>query len=542
MKLSVSRIGERTFMGEVVYANDLIEISRNGTEFSVRSLKPGMSMQQFDQLLSERFPQIAVTAFQSVRRVLASPPAGPEVFGSLRERVCIRVSEDGLKAWMTLHVEPENLNPQNRINLVKEIGMALKHAEVSYGIHKEVLGSSTLKNATEYLIAEGDPPQNGEDATILMIDLTPPVPEVIEEGAANHYELNLIRQVVEGDWLGERTDPTPGVPGTDVAGRAVPPTQGISYPLRYERSSVKEDMEPGKTVLRARKAGAVFYRGDMVGVYNYLEVSGNIDFSTGNVDFDGFLSVKGTVDDNFSVKADRDIEILGEYGVGGADEIVSRDGSIYIRGGIAGKGRAVIRCRKNLYVKYLSDVTVVCEGNVYIGFYAINSSIRARQIFVDSPRGRIVGGSIEADIRIEVAELGNRSESKTRVRINGFDRVAFRNHFEQSLKSMETGKMDMGRLKQKIRLFDSSTQTPEQKEEQADLRQKIEDLKDHLKEVEYEYKSLADHLRTPGEGAVIVKKKCYALVHLEIKDKVEDVKMEQGLCTFVYRDGELRVE
>ncbi len=529
-------------MGEVVFANEQIEIIRVGTDYAVRSLKSGMTMEHFSKLLTEQFPQVSVTAFLAVRRVLANAPSGPEIFGSQRDRVCIRVSEDGMKAWLTLFVDQESLLPSNRINLVKEIGMALKAADVSYGVRKEVLGSSDLRNANEVVIAEGNPPVNGEDAVIHMIDLTPPAPEVIDEGNANHYELNLIQQVKEGDWLGDRQDPTPGLPGIDVSGRAVPPTPGISYPMRYERASVREEMEPGKTVLRARKTGAVFYRGDMVGVYNYLEVAGNVDFSTGNVDFDGFLSVKGTVEDNFSVSADRDIEILGEYGVGGAEEIVSRDGSIYIRGGIAGKGRAVIRCRKNLYVKYLSDVTVECEGNVYIGFYSINSNIRARQVFVDSPRGRIVGGHVEADIRVEVAELGNRSEVKTRVRINGFDRVMLRMDFEMTLKAMERGKKEMGFLKQKIRLFDSSVQTSEQKEEQADLRQKIEDLKDHLKDVEYEYKSLADHLRTPGEGAVIVKKRCYAFVHLEIKDKVEEIQNEQGMSTFVYRDGELHVE
>ena len=63
-----------------------------------------------------------------------------------------------------------------------------------------------------------------------------------------------------------------------------------------------------------------------------------------------------------------DLEILGEYGVGAADKISSTDGNIYIKGGIAGKNKAMVRC-KNLYVKFLSDITVECDGNVYVGFY-----------------------------------------------------------------------------------------------------------------------------------------------------------------------------
>jgi len=374
-----------------------------------------------------------------------------------------------------------------------------------------------------------------------MIDLIPPNPEVVEAGEKSQYELELIQRVVEGDWLGERMNPTGGDPGIDVCGRYIPSKPGVAYPLRYEKSSVSEEMQSGKTILRARKSGAVFYRGDMVGVYNYMELTGNVDYSTGNIDYNGAVTVKGTVEDHFKIAADRDIEILGEYGVGGAEEIVSRDGSIYIRGGIAGKGRAVIRCRKNLYVKFLSDVTVECEGNVYIGFYAMNSKIKARQIFVDSPRGKIVGGQVEAVIRVEVAEIGNRGETATHIVIDGFHRQTLITSFEAAVREMEEGKREMSRLKQKIRLYDIGDDKKLQ-DEQIALREQIEELKDRLRDVEYEYKSLADHLRTPGEGAVIVKKHCYPNVHIQIKNAVEEVLADKSLCRFVYRDGNMIIE
>ena len=75
----------------------------------------------------------------------------------------------------------------------------------------------------------------------------------------------------------------------------------------------------------------MYYKGDAIGVYDFLEIKGDIDFSTGNIDFDGFLSVKGTVEDNFTAVSSRDLEILGECGVGAAEQIGSTDGSIYIR-------------------------------------------------------------------------------------------------------------------------------------------------------------------------------------------------------------------
>ena len=77
------------------------------------------------------------------------------------------------------------------------------------------------------------------------------------------------------------------------------------------------------TYLYAKDRGCVL-RGDTIGVYDFLEIKGDIDFSTGNVDFDGYLSVKGTVEDNFSVFSAKDMEILSEYGVGAAAKSAAR--------------------------------------------------------------------------------------------------------------------------------------------------------------------------------------------------------------------------
>jgi uncharacterized protein (DUF342 family) len=525
-------------MEETVFQNEFIRILKEGKVYTLQALAPGMGLGALEEVLAAQFPHVLVTGMVPVSQALREPPAEAVPLGIERTRVDIRVSEDGLSAWMTLWMPKDALDPANRAVLIREIAGALRQAGIVHGVRTEVL-AGPLTVGEEQLIAQGTPPVPGEDAVITLYELAAPQPKAVEDGSVNHYEMSLINQVEAGAWLGERIDPTPGIPGKDVRGRMLAPVPGLQVPLRYERASVMETLEPGKTVLRARKTGAVFYRGDVLGVYDFLEVEGNVDYTTGNLDFDGFLSVKGTIDDNFSVAAEQDIEILGEYGVGGADEIVSRAGNIYIRGGIAGKGRAVIRCRKNLYVKFLSDVTVECEGSVYIGFYAINANIRAQQVLVESPRGRIVGGHVEAGIRIETAEAGNRNETRTELCVTGFDRHALMAAFDHVSREMEAGKRQMGTLKQQLRLFDSQSQTPEQQQEQSRLREALEELKERLHEVEFAYKALADHLRTPGEGAIVVRKRCHARVSLKIKDRFLEMKDEHPLASFVYRDGDL---
>lgn len=524
----------------LLYKNEYIEITREAGTFFVRSTMRGMSLEAFNKVLRDAFPNVRITSFIAIKNVLLKAPYGPEPFGEERERVTISVTDDALKAYMTLYVADEDLAAHKRVELVKEIFESLSKAGIVYGIKTNVLASE-LKSGVEYLIAEGIPAVNGTDAVIKTYEITAPKPQVIDSGKVNHYELNLINHVEKGEWLGERIEPTPGIPGKNVMGKEIPPIPGKTYPLLYDRVSVYEETANGVTTLYAKKSGAVYYKGDAIGVYDYLEIKGDVDFSTGNVDFDGFLSIKGTVEDNFCVAANRDIEILGEYGVGAAEQIISREGNVYIKGGIAGKGKATLKCKKNLYVKYLSDITVECEGNVYIGFYSMNSYIKARQVIIESPRGRIIGGVVEAEVRISAAQIGNQAESRTIVRVRGFDRNRLKGELDTVTARLEDCKNQLARVKQHMQVYScSSLLTDEQRSVFENMKNQYADLRDELKSLEYTLKGLIDDLKTPGEGAIISKDRCYPKVRVEIKGLSLELSKEYPMTTFYYHDNDLK--
>lgn len=523
----------------LLYQNDYLEILQDSGKYYIKSKKRGFTLNMFNDILKE-FPVIKVTNFMALKNALNHAPRGPELFGEQRERVSLRVSEDGLKAYMTLYVNNEELYDNNRIELIKEIFDNLNKAGIVFGIDTKLL-AGPLKAGVEYVIAEGFPPINGEDAVIKMYQLSDVKPKVIDSDKVNYYELSLINHVREGDWLGERKDPTPGFPGKNVRGQPIPPIPGRNFPLLYDRISVREHYENGVTYLYSRKNGAVYYKGDTIGVYDYLEIKGDVDFSTGNIDFDGYLSVKGTVEDNFSVVASNDLEILGEYGVGAADKILSTEGSIYIKGGIAGKNKAVVRCKKNLYVKYLSDITVECEGSVYVGFYCMNSNVRAKQLIVESPKGRIIGGRIDVDILTSAAEIGNNGETRTIIRVRGFDRSAMKLELDDTLKIINEHKKNITKIKQHLQVYGSSySLTSEQAAVYEKLKSEYADLKEVIKELEYKVRSLNDYLRTPGEGAVVAKTRIYPKIRIEIKNQYEEILRSEPMITYYYKDNEIK--
>jgi hypothetical protein len=263
---------------------------------------------------------------------------------------------------------------------------------------------------------------------------------------------------MEGDWLGERIEPTEGTPGRSVFGEIVKPQPGKQEKLIYDRKTIKAniDEEKGITTLTAKRVGAVVYENGILSVCNYLEITGRVSFETGNIDFDGYVDIKQSVEDNFSVVADNDIQIMGELGVGAADSIESRGGDIYIRGGIAGQAKAEIICEGDLFTKFASDCTIRSKGTVHIGYYAMNANITAKEVVLESMNSRIIGGTINADIRVCAGEIGSRAETKTTISVRGFDREAMREEYDGLSAIIEKLKQMGHLLKQKIAIYQNS--------------------------------------------------------------------------------------
>jgi uncharacterized protein (DUF342 family) len=322
-----------------------------------------------------------------------------------------------------------------------------------------------------------------------------------------------------------------------VYGVEIEPECGELVPLHYDRNSVELVREDGKDVLYALKTGAVYNIDNNIAVYDVLEIDGDVDFNSGNIDFSGYVFIKGSVEENFSVRSGKDIEILGEYGIGGVDTIESVDGNIYIRGGVAGKNRAKIKCKKNLYVKYLSDVEVICEGSVYVGFYIRNSKIRAKQVIVDSSRGQIVGGLTDTDIRVECADIGNRMETRTWVTVRGFNRDELQGRVEEIVGIVREKKEQLIKLKRMMKGTD-------RKKNDASIMQKTRfallQVQAEIKSLEAERLSVQNFMKTPGEGAVIVKRRIYPKVRIEIQGEALEIGEEALASVFIVRDGRVQ--
>lgn len=522
-----------------IIKNDYIRVSKDNDGVYLETYKKGYLIQDFNVIITNN-PEIRITSFIAIRNALLNAPHPPVKFGVIDQRIVIEVTDNDMKAYVTLYVDEKELSGDNRANLIKEIIAKLRERGVIFGIKADAL-AGRLETRVPILVAEGIPPVNGTDSVVRMYEIREPRPELKEDGKVDHYELNLINKVKQGDWLGDRTDPTDGMPGKSVKGEVVHQLRGRRFPLFYDANTVTEVYEKGITTLYAKNAGAVHYNGDKVSVSNYLEISSDIDFNTGNIDFDGFITIKGAIADNFSVAARDDIEVLGEFGIGSVKEVVSRGGNILIKGGIAGKNKAVIKSTKDIYTKFISDATVICDGIVHVGFYCLNSNIIAKQVIVESAKGKIIGGIIEAEQKVEAAYIGNESEKRTQIIVKGFSRSKMKQELDDLQKALVKAKTDLAKTKQAFAVYpDPIDSASKQYMGFESARDRYFNCKDEVRRLENQLRTLQKYFRVKGEGEVNILKKAYPNTMIRIKNETKELLRDSIASCFFMQDNELK--
>lgn len=527
-----------------LYSNPYIQLIEKDNGIYIESFSSGYTMEEFNKVLLD-FPQIKITNFIALRRAIIHAPQHLIKFGEKRDRVEIEISKDHLKAFATLYIPPSELEKTNHKNIALEILEALQKKDIVYGIIQETL-AKVFKPKVKFLIAKGKIPIDGKPSKIKMYQISEPKPRVSEDGTVDHYELNLINKVSVGAWLGERNDATPGEPGKSVFGEEIPAKPGKQLPLFYDKGSVEEiyDKEKGLTTLTSKKAGAVFYKDEVIYVYDCLEIEGDVSFETGNINFDGFVNIKGSIEDNFSVEAKNDIEILGTMGIGGINKVQSKDGCIYIRGGIAGKNKAHIHCKQDLYTKFASECTIDCEGTVHIGFYAINCNIRAKQVIFESRNSRIIGGKIDTEIKVIANEVGNLTEVPTNIVVKGFDRKEFKETFDNINTSIKEINEKSTVLKHRAAIYRGSEKlSKDQNFEFKKILKELSNLKEKVKELNLERKNYLSYLHAKGEGEITINGKIHGNTTIEIKNLqkrfIDELK---GPVTYYVINNELKSE
>lgn len=522
----------------IIFENRYFEISENSGKVYIKTIKAGFKLKDFDTIVRLN-PRIKLTNFAVLKQVLNEVSTNPVEIGNWLAPLTIEVSRDKMSASLFVYETVDYIRA-NEQAFREDVAKLLAEHKITHGVLD--LKIEGIVSGKANLIAQGTPPVKGEDAIITYLQIPERKPVIREDGTADYYDMNFIFEIEEDAWLGEKIYAQPGTPGTNVYGETIAAQPGRDVPLKYDRKSAYEVEEQGKLVLRSKMGGVCEDNRGMISINHHLPINGDVGVETGNIEFSGSISIRGTVQSGYSVIADGDISIEGPEGVSGAKLIKSLNGDIYIRGGIFGLNKTRIEAGGNIFVKHVNEAILVAGREVHIGFYALGSKISGHSIFVDERKGKIIGGKAVAKNTIVAAITGNHLERRTELIINSVNKQDGLEQIQSKAGLLKSMQEDVVQLETQINriLPIAENLTKPQLAALEQTKQKLADNKEAVINLDREIKQLMNDLRSVDKEEIHVTKEAYPGTYIQIGNKSSILsKMTNG--KFLLEFGELNV-
>lgn len=462
---------------------------------------------------------------------------GESVLDSLDEaeepyaRLVVEMPRDKMKAVIRYDTRTGARQP------TKEMVMAaLAEAGVVYGINEEAIEEG-VKRLVPFTAAEGLLPVQGENAYIdrkfnLGIQGKPVMDEYDK---VDYKDLNLFVLAKENQTLAIRIPQTKGTPGKNVLGVVVPAQNGRPIPM----PEGKNTKVVGEHRLIATVNGQIVDKGSRISVDPRLEIKGGVGVQTGDIEFDGTVTIRGDVEPGFKVKATGDIEIKGS--INGA-EVSGRN--VYISGGITGADRVKVVAENDIRTAFAENAMIEAGNDVYIADIAYHSQIRAgKRIIMESKHGQITGGHAVAGEVVNVKMIGNPAFVVTKVSV-GID-PTLQQEYQDLRKSYKDSKKRLTHITQTLNTLSKIdiNKLPQNRIDSINALTRSQfPLAGQIKRDEKRIVEIESLLANMKNGQIKVSDTIYPGVRLAVSGILKNIQSEYKRCTISLNDaGEIDV-
>ncbi len=248
----------------------------------------------------------------------------------------------------------------------------------------------------DVVIAEGRPPRKDTTSRInFHVRLaTGRAVSLRADGRADFRAQDRITRVRKGERVATVRPRDPlAEDGWDVTGLVIPLPPDLQESLEAGKGMRADLQSDGSIRYTAESGGELIRDGNLLSVVEAHTVTGDVDMSTGNVDFPGVVRIGGTVRSGFSVVAGSVLEIAAS--VEGA--LLSSAGSVTIGQGIKGEGRAVVRSKRDIESLFAEQAALLAIGNVHLHGPCVRCQVKCNgKLLLDSEKGNLVGGEVRA--------------------------------------------------------------------------------------------------------------------------------------------------
>lgn len=441
----------------------------------------------------------------------------------------ISISKDKMRAELHIEMKKNSLKPT-----VEQLMGKIKERGITYGIREDSIRKAVNLQANDLVVAEGTLPVSGENAAIVMhVDMKKQGrPEEIENGRVDFKNLNLFIVVKQGDLLAERIPHTQGTQGVDIMGEivAAKPGKSVMLPVGKNVKIVDEHK------LIAALDGQVVIVNNKLSIDPTIQVKGDVDLSTGNIEFNGSVMVKGSVQTGFSIIAEGDVEIAGSISGG---TVEARN--ITVRNGIQGMQRGHIKAREDIHSSFAENAKLIAGRDAIITEAILHSDISAgRKIVVQGRKGLISGGSAVAGEEILVKCAGNLMDMSTKLEV-GINPM-LKTEYALTKKELAKAKIELDQAQKAIVVLKAVKPEllSEAKRElllrltkaQFPLTGKVKAFEERIMEIEESFEGLK-------EGKIRVSDVAYPGVRIIVGSVVKHIRSKTQHCTFYVENGEI---
>ena len=363
-------------------------------------------------------------------------------------------------------------------------------------------------------------------------------PTMKEDGSVDFHRLDMIERVEKGQLLATLTPETAPIPGTDVRGNVIQPAKLTPVVLKHGKNiHLSED----QLEMYADCAGNVTLVNDTVFVSNVYEVPADVGTSTGDIDYDGSVEVRGNVLTGYTVKATGDITVNGA--VEGATLISG--GKIVIKRGMQGMEKGVMRAGGDIISNFIESSKVHASGRIITDAIMHSDVEAADEIIVNGKRGLIVGGKIHSGLKITMKTAGSTMGTQTELEI-GIDPTLLE-RYRCIERDMEKISAERDTLLQNIDILKKRLKSNGKLDEDKltllkSSAKRVQEIGPLIVQMSEEYDELEEEIEsTQNGGRIVISEVAYPGVKMTIANVSSFIHNETKHSAFVRDGAEIRV-
>nr|WP_282580140.1 FapA family protein [Natroniella sulfidigena] len=448
-------------------------------------------------------------------------------------KVEIDTSPDQMKAFLSYY-PPLGGDALSITDILKK----LDEEGIVTGVKEEELKDkfNPEQKLEDFVIAVGKEPIPGEDGRIeLKFNLDQKENKVVEldDGSVDFYNLNRIVNVKEGEVLATKIPAVEGKPGQKVTGEEIPPSpvERVELPQGENVKTTQDGL-----ALVAEIDGQVMQINDRINVLQVYTVEGDVDLTTGNIDFNGNVIVKGNIRDNMEIKAEGSIQVNGSV----YSAKLEAEGQIIIQQGFIARNKGLLKAEGDIIVEFIENGIVEGAGNLVVNNAIMHSQIDVDQkITVTEKKGLIVGGEVRATQEIEANIIGSDLDATTKVSVGVSPEL--RDEFKSKEQLYVTKKERLDEIIKAISVLKKKDQLSDEKKRLLKqlTRQKYTAAAD-FEELSTAREELLEKLEQEKEGMIKVKNTIYPGVIITIGTTSSRINKPKSNVKYYLEDEEIK--